>query len=236
MKTRSLSTARLFTKCFGGVLLALCAAAPLSAQTIISTPLEDWGSAWGPGSPGQQSYAQSFIVPATNVVLQDFTFAYVTTNNSQGFDYFATLYAFDGTNMATGSALWTSGVQALSSTVAPFSSPTPATFTPNIELVAGNTYIFILSSAGLTQTPPADTGRARIGVTDTDLYADGKFYYQNTNGNPTNFTSMVWNQLASSPDAAFTATFVAVPEPGTVALLAGAGILGLAWQLRRRKP
>lgn len=209
-----------------GLCLALLATSALRADTI-STPLNDWGGYWGPAD--QLSYGQSFIVPASTVVLESFTFAYLTTQNNVGFDYYATLYAFDGTH-ATGSALWTSDVKAISIQV-PFNDPAPAAvaFAPDIELTAGSSYIFIVTTAGLSQ--PGNTGQARIGLDSTSSYADGQLLTQDTAGNPANLTTLTWNSSSPSYDAAFSAMFIAVPEPSGIGL-AFAGLALLIGRLR----
>lgn len=208
-----------------GLCFGLLATSALRAETVISAPLNDWGGFWGPDN--QLSYGQSFIVPAVNVVLENFTFAYLTTQNSVGFDYYATLYAFDGTH-ATGSALWTSDVRAISIQV-PFNDPAPAAvaFTPGIELIEGNSYILIVTTAGLSQ--PGNTGQARIGQDSTSSYTGGQLLTQTTGGDPANLTALTWNSSSPSYDSAFSATFVAVPEPAGLGLALG----GLAFLIGR---
>jgi hypothetical protein len=200
----------------------------LLADTTISTTYTDWTGYWGPGEFAV-SYGQSFTVPVTDTVLQSFQFEYLQTQNSLSSDFKAYLFSFNpGTLTASGTAIWTSSLQ----TVPSDGTIITPVFTLNQPLNAGETYLFLISSAGLPQANPSALNR--IGGSNSS-YPGGGYYYQPNTNDPASFTGNSWSPAGSFPQTYFTTTFATpVPEPSTWTL-AACGILATLALRHRRK-
>jgi hypothetical protein len=171
-------------------------------------------SEWGPGAVGGgQSYGEIFT--AAGNVLNDFTF----TVAGNSYPFVAQVYAWSGTG-ATGPALYTSGVTALTATL------TSYTFTPNLSLSSGSLYVaFVTNQPNGVSLGGSGTGYMAASNGGTG----GTFEF--VEGNPAVAT---WSVYPSN--AQFHADFsnsTPVPEPVTLSLF-GAGVAAAGF-IRRRK-
>lgn len=215
------------------------AAAPSTARadSIISVPQTRSVGNWG--VPNTATYGQTVTVPVNgDTQLNSFTFYLGPPAYGSGtINYEAYVYAWDPTtNEATGSALYTSGL----ATYTPGAGYVPVTFSPGVNLIAGDQYVLFFSTSGL-QFGQFDSTIA-WGFNAGNAYVGGQFVFLNNGDNPAQWTTSPWAQLYITPgnDLEFNADFsapTAAPEPGTALLLA-MGLLGLLGfvELRRATP
>lgn len=200
-------------------LMAAGIATAAGATTIANAPTG--GNVGSFGFPDSQTYGQVFSAPVTGT-LTSFT---LSLNGGVG-------------ELAGGVGTWNGtpahGFGFGSPTNLYLSAPVVSagagayTFTPNVAVTAGSLYVAYLTvfgvpgANGVTSMPLGDNSDSNI------LY----FVWNNTSdpvGNPS------WNYFFDTGDVVFEATFAAVPEPATWAMLiAGFGMVGAA--ARRRRP
>lgn len=104
-------------------------------------------------------------------------------------------------------------------------------FAPNVELTAGAQYVAFLSISDL---PAQVSGTYTMPHSSlTDALPGGGFVFQNNGQSFGQLFGTVWSSFGSN-DVAFKASFGAVPEPATWALMIlGFGVVGGA--MRRRQ-
>lgn len=214
--------------------LALAVAAPLSAQTTIGAGGGNYVQSWG--KDDTQTYGQTVTTPTDNV-LTSFSFWLGRTStmypdpSTPSLSFMAYVYAWNG-SMATGPALYTSGVTTHNAT--PSTPFTKYTFTTGgLSLVPGDMYALFFSTTGL-----AGTGRIQWESAPTDEYGGGSFIFLNNGESTAAWTSDSWTQGLFASDLHFEATFASatatVPEPSTWLLMI-TGLLGLGAVALRRK-
>ena len=187
----------------------------------------------GSGTDDTQTYGQSITVPTDNV-LDSFSFWLGKTSTTfpaptnPSLSFMAYVYEWNGT-MATGSALYTSGVY--THNAAPDSPFIEYTFnTGGLSLTTGDTYALFLSTSGLT-----GDGHIQWESATADEYLGGNFIFLNNGEDITKFTTDPWGSGIAS-DLHFEAVFsgsTTVPEPATLALLS-LGLAGLGINRRKR--
>lgn len=198
-----------------GVVVGMGVAAGAARGATIDTgPFGGTINSWG--EQFNEVFGQTFVVPAVNSVLTDFTFhLFRLPTISVGPSVFRyQLMAWDGTQ-ATGNVLYESPTFTVTSQVASgFTAPVGA-----LELVSGGTYIAFLNVDGVTDGLADAGGMNTVGG---DTYASGTFY-RRTDGSPAALTTFGWQ--AFNADAQFVANFVPEPTSATLAALAAATLL-----------
>jgi hypothetical protein len=176
------------------------------------------------GAPDTATYGQSFTVAAGDTQLTSFSMFLNGTGASLTFRGY--LAAWDGAKAT--SLLYTSA----DTTISSGAGNQEFTFTPNIAVTPGSQYIAFLSISQLAAQPASTyTMPIRFGL--SDILPGGGFFFQN---NGTDFASLFannWSGFGESNDVAFKATFAAVPEPATWAMMIGG--FGLAGMAARRR-
>lgn len=211
---------------------SLWLAAAASYATLISTGGGSFVQSFG--KTNTQTYGQT--VTADDSVLSSFSFwlgptsTNFPTPSNPSLNMMAYVYAWDDAlSMATGPALYTSGVFTHNAT--PSSPFTEYVInTGGVSVSAGSSYALFFSTSGLS-----GSGRIQWEAATSDAYAGGNFVFLNNGEDLTAFTSSGWGQGFAS-DLRFTADFVAaaVPEPSIWALLM-AGLLACAGLTRVRR-
>jgi hypothetical protein len=207
---------------FAGILFAVATISSAHA-TVISTmnAASQAFTCLGTDSSCGQTFGQTFRVSTTDTFLTDFTFSLspVYSNLKVIFE----LFAWNGADK-TGTSLFDSAITTLSNS----NSSQNVTFSPNVNLIQGQSYIAFLNSAGISGNNSNKSSGFNV-VADS-AYSSGTFLWERTAGNGS------WNEYGY--DAKFAATLVApvpaaaVSEPGIVALL-GLGLLGVAASRRK---
>ncbi len=225
------------------------------ATTIFDTTPSWNGSnaldAWGPGSTA--TFGETFIVPTTDNVLQNFTFYLKGDGGIQPTVTFqADVYAWSG--------LLQGGHSPQGSTGTPLFSESGLTFTDNgtFQAVTVNTGGTALSPGGqyvalFTASDPTSlaanrsggeflwgdiSGTARPGSHVANDGSGGLNFYNNASS--AQLSTPPWDDFADFGDSAWKATFtspnIATPEPASLTLLGGLGLslLGYGWRRRRQ--
>ncbi len=220
--------------------LAIGAATPAVGQTTIGAGGGSFIQSWGKdaGTPNTQTYGQT-ITALTSRILTTFSFwlGRTSTNfptpSNPSLSFRAYVYEWNaGASMATGSALYTSGVVTHNASPAtPFTEY--AFLTGGLSLSPGNTYALFLSTSGL-----AGDGHIQWEAAPTDEYSGGGFIFLNNGEDASAFTTDTWSSGFTS-DLHFSATFEGVsstvPEPSTWVMMI-TGLLALGGvALRRRR-
>jgi hypothetical protein len=216
--------------------LALASGA-LANTTIGNTP--PWTPASGitsgfgvSGAPNYftPNYGQTVTVPATDTVLDSFTF-YVDLPTNLIFR--GEVYAWNPNTVdpnnpyalgsATGPALYESGQMHTTSYGSGFTIQ-PFTFnTGGIPLTAGAKYVLFITTSRDYAANAGITSLGWAGVTGTDTYSGGDWVYMDDGGNTNLWTTVGWTHPALFPaafpgqdDLAFTASFSS-PLPTSIA-------------------
>ena len=220
-------------------LLALSASTLLavnaSAQFIDTTSTWNGTSSVAPfGESNTATYGQTFKASAGFSNLSSFSFWLRTNTGPDGVDFAAYVMEWNsGLNRATGPILYQSSQQLLAN---PTVSMTQFSFnTGSLALDPTKQYIAFLSASNFFD---GSIGLADVGFLNTDVYADGGFWFFNNGSNFGSLTASTWENFVGggTSDLAFRANFGvgAVPEPSTYGIAAGGVLIGLAVLRRRR--
>lgn len=223
------------------LLLGLTIGSWACAEVVTNTPPWDGVtnvSAWG-GNLGTPTYGQAITVPTDgNYVLSDFAFHIFGGVPSIPFN--AYVQPWDGITV-TGSPLFTA-----SGATKTVSGAASYTFSPDLTLTPGATYLLYLSTLGISQ--PVSSGLA-WGATSEDTHPGGSFAFNGAGqGNPASglisdlnaFEWMNGISCCNVSDLAFTADFTTPPtspvlEPRSASLLLVAILAALLAGLHRRR-
>jgi hypothetical protein len=197
------------------------AAMPAEAGAIDTFPL--WNGAntvfpWG-GAGNTETYGQTFAATASDNVLTGITFA--ITNPGAPIPFQAFVYGWGGSSVS-GAALFTSAVQQVPTTSG---LQQVSVAVPSLALTPGQSYVafFTTTTTGLVG---GTTEWGYLGpdpINAVDGYTGGEFVFLNDANfsgitGPWEFASEFGGNDAA--DLAFELDFAAVPEPGTLLLMA----------------
>lgn len=150
------------------------------------------------GVPNTQTYGQVVVVPAGETSLTSFSF--VINDQGTALTMLGEVYAWNGSNMATGAALFesapvtTGGVNAFQT----FTFTIPG----GVAVTAGQQLILFATTSKSAQT---NSGSRWGAIVDNSAYPGGQFYFQNNGTSTATWTSVAWNTITY--DLAFTAGF-----------------------------
>lgn len=217
---------------------ALAAAPVLPAQTTtIGAALTTSVGPLTRSAAGFQSFGQSFVVPTLTTQLSSFSLAFGNFFNGGALKFDAFVLAFDAANRrVSGNALWSATNIVGSSN--DFAFDTRFFNTGNLNLSAGATYLFLITTSTQGSGVPADASNL-VGANDVDGYTGGAFWaaYNGDNAGLLRDAG-AFTTVDGVTDASFSAVFRAdptvVPEPATL-LLTGAGLIGLGLFRHRRR-
>ena len=103
----------------------------------------------------------------------------------------------------------------------------PYTFSPNVNVVAGQQYVAYISVFGEPLANATTSMPLGTNVSGID------YFVWNNSSNPQNNPS--WNYFADFGDAQFSATFSEAPEPSSLAIFGIGACLAGVWAARRRR-
>jgi len=189
-----------------------------------STSLSDWGT-----SGSTATYGETFVAPsAGSVTLNDFTF-YLNEidESSTTITYEAAIYAWSGTGVATGSALFSANLS-LTGNVDAFDAVTVNT--GGLTLTPGDNYVALFTTSDPTSLAQNGTTSAGFGWgwVDSSVANDGggTFVYYNNQTSSQLTDGSTWDNSSGFGPLAWKADFTTVPEPATLALIS-LGVAGL---------
>lgn len=185
--------------CFLGIFLTGTAIADTTIDTTPSWNGSDYVGSFG--YPNTATYGQIITVPATDTVLQNFTF-YMQQETSCTFRGY--VYAWNG-NRAVGPELYESlrmqTSQGISFEAVTFSIP------GGLLLTAGSQYVLFASISR-----ESGSGEGDWGYIEANPYAEGSFCYINDTSNDSLWTTIDWT-VRTGDDLAFTAFFTPGSTP-----------------------
>lgn len=206
------------------------------AQTILDTTAAWTGDGVAAlGGNGVAAYGQTFTVPS-DPVLQSFSVFLADFDTTLPVQFQAFVAGWNNSRSVfrpSAPVLFSSPVMTLPGGNNNWQEVTIQT--GGLQLTPGGQYVFFLGTYGLFQGIQYQLKMGTINFSSP--YAGGEFAYDGqspSNGTLSQAFAQSWQVVAgdaAGADAAFTATFTAVPEPSVGVLLA-AGLL--AWLLRRR--
>jgi hypothetical protein len=219
--------------CAGCIILSLLSIR--AGTTIDTTPSWTGGSVAALGGNGVVAYGQTFTAPLDAPVLQSFSFFIADFDTTLPVQFQAYLASWNNSRSVFRPGtplLFTSPVMASSGGNTDWQEITVNT--GNLLLTPRNQYVFLLGTFGLFQ---GIQYQLKMGLIDSSSpYSGGEFVFDSqgaaTAASIPAFTIPcdVVPGTAAGADAAFIATFEAVPEPSPAALLLA---VPLAWWLRR---
>lgn len=198
------------------------------------------------GASGFSTWGQTVLAPAGTQRLVDFTFMIsdAIQGTSRGevpvpVEFHAYVAEFNPvTRRIIGPLLYTS--EQVTVPVTDGWEFNPYTFTPDIPVTAGATYLLFLFADNYELGLPSDS-RARVAdAAASSTYPDGGWAYVATNANASlsDALAATWfGGHGAFVDLAFSATFdttAAVPEPASIAIL-GVGLAALGFGRRRTR-
>lgn len=192
------------------------------------------------GNPNTSTYGQTFLAPV-DPLMTDFSF-HINASVATTLQFQGEVYQWSGPmqgngGQATGAMLYQSAPTVLMGNGA-FQT---VTMTPNIMLTPGNQYVALLTISDPTNyaaTIGTSIWALLFNTHGANNGGGGAVFYNNQN-NHAALNSSTWDTFFDYGDMAWRANFtagnVAVPEPGSVALLVGMGASGAGFLLRRKK-
>jgi hypothetical protein len=176
MATLSLPMRRLAL--VAGVALA-CATGSAAQTTTIGAALTTSVGPFTRASAGFQTAGQSFTVPAITTQLSTFSLSLSNFFNGAALRFDAYIMAFDSAaRRVTGDVLW-SGLNLTGSTN-DFGFDTRTFSTGNLNLMAGSTYLFLITTSNQSGLP--DDASNLLGASDVNAYSGGAFWVANNGG------------------------------------------------------
>lgn len=201
----------------------MLSAVPASAATTIDTGVSStlYSCQWG--YPNTATYGQTITVPSSDPLLDGFSFHVMQyrdgftglpTSTPATIAYRAYIYRWTG-SMATGSAVWTSGPQTLTTTAGSPAAQEVAFNTGALPLDPGAQYVAFLS---VSEDYAANTTGDKACFANAAVsYSGGSWAFLNNAGDASKWTTTAWS--VSSSDLAFKASFSAPappPPPATI--------------------
>ena len=210
------------------MLLALALfAVPSFAQTQYNS-FDGYNPYWNPfGNPNTATYGEIFTAPSNgDTFLQDFSL-YMAGPSASG-NIILGAYVATWNGSYAGTLMYSSAEVNY-----PNTGNAQLTFSPGIQLQAGQNYIAFIS---VSQYYGQSSGESYISGGNGSC-PGCSFAYFNNSGNFDELFSTPWDASGLQPDFAFTANFTSgggtVPEPGTF-LLMGTGLFAALGVMRRK--
>jgi len=200
-----------------------------SASTIFDTTssLNGTHSISPFGFPDTGTFGQTFIAPATDTTLDDFTF-YLDVPGGTTLQFKALIFAWSGSLLGGGGGEATGAPLYESSSITAVGDDTFDPFTVNtggVQLTGGDSYVALFT---VSDTPDYDasTGTAEWGNIASHVTNDGGggFVFYNTGGDISLINTTQWDNFADDGDSTWKADFTnpvvtTAPEPSALSLL-----------------